>query len=755
MTKKMLIKFGIMIIGLIILNEVVKHMPNLVEALYNSVFGIWGFGSFIVVLLLLIFEIIVVRRVTVDRRKLHMVEILIASIVGFFFLFCGKETVRESYDDILPERSRDLVYEIDFAEQLSPKKMVTLVGEGENVQQESLQIWIFFEYFFSDKNLKVSKEFEEMKDTHLFEYITKVSVTKEKFEWVDKPYSSQVPLEEILRYPYWNVWDTFFVLDDYWDSTNSLIMLRVENQTIVCSEEMISEKHDGEKGENFASNAAPYSTLVKKTEGQYDAYHYKQIAILCILLVLGLVITISLWGDKMPILSIFMGLPIGVAEWVIVSTLFILLGICYSIVSVLFTLIVLNGATIWFYRKKYRIMDWNSICNWLMLLVGIIIAFVYLKISYCSYDSLVKCAMGYRLAKYGTLQDILAYSAPYGMLEPVIMSIGYLLGCDYVYAFYPVMMVCGMGIMFAANYYVYKVTNDIIPTIILAIGSILLITNEDFLLSAFYVMAHGPVAVYTLLLVVFIVLGNQLEIKHYNIVLFLASTIVVLSRIEGAIYVLFILVSSIVLEDKGFDLRKAVVGVSLCTIVWNVGQIIYIGNSADPLFWTPSRGILLITGSLLAIIVAFMIKIDNFGIHYFKEHLNCIMFVCIVFIALIVSVQINRSMALINLPVFLSHFSNNVAADTNAAAFWVYILLLIPGLFIGKSNNMRIYSLSIIAGNILLIYFICLFRDGVPIRFGFYDSARRTIMQFLPMTLWLIVNCYYNYRNNLSKNNLY
>ncbi len=755
MTKKMLIKFGIMIIGLIILNEVVKHMPNLVEALYNSVFGIWGFGSFIVVLLLLIFEIIVVRRVTVDRRKLHMVEILIASIVGFFFLFCGKETVRESYDDILPERSRDLVYEIDFAEQLHPQEMVCLLREGEKSQNYRMQIWIFFEYYFADKNLKISKEFDEEIESNLLQYITSVSVAPEAVEWVDTIYSQNNSLDEILRYPHAMMWDTFFVIDDHWKMTNSLVMLRIENQNVVCSEELVREIYNGNSFSNYDENTDPYSILIERTESQYNAYYIKHIFVLCLLLILGLVITITLWGDRIPVLSVFMGLPIGVAEWVGVATVFILLGIRYSFFSMLILLIVLNGGIIWLNRKKYRHLDWYKIYNWIMLLIVVIILFVYFKISYCAYDSTVKCAMGYRLAKYGTLQDILAYSAPYGMLEPVIMSIGYLLGCDYVYAFYPVMMVCGMGIMFAANYYVYKVTNDIIPTIILAIGSILLITNEDFLLSAFYVMAHGPVAVYTLLLVVFVVLGKQLGIKYYNIALFLASTIVVLSRVEGAIYVLFVLVSSIVLEDKVFDLRKVVVGVSLCTIVWNVGQIIYIGSSADPLFWTPSRGILLIIGSLLAIIVEFAMKIDNLVIRYLKKHLNYILFICIISITLVASVLINRNMALINLPVFLSHFSNNAAADTNAAAFWAYIILLVPGIYMVKNKNMRIYSLSIIAGNILLIYFICLFRDGMPIRFGFYDSARRTIMQFLPMTLWLIVNCYYNYRNNLSKNNLY
>ena len=58
-----------------------------------------------------------------------------------------------------------------------------------------------------------------------------------------------------------------------------------------------------------------------------------------------------------------------------------------------------------------------------------------MKMSYASSDSLMKCAYGLRLARFGSLREILGEAAPYGILEPMIMSIGYLIKCDALYIF--------------------------------------------------------------------------------------------------------------------------------------------------------------------------------------------------------------------------------------------------------------------------------------------------------------------------------
>lgn len=752
--EKKLFKLGTIFIGAIILNEVVTRTPYLIGVLYDSVFGILGFSSFLVVLFLFVIELIAGKKLNIDKKKFCFIGIIIASLIGLLILFGGKEMVRDSYEDLLPERSREIVLDVDFAEQLHPQKIVNLIGQGGI--SDTMKQWLFSEYYFGDKSVIISKEFEQEWESILLQYITKVSVPPEKIEWREGVYATNISLNEILEYPHWDVWDTYFVLDDYWETTDCFVILKMEDKNVVCSKELIEKDFaNGEGKIPSVDEIDTYDLLTHKIENQYfdSAYYFKQIAILCLMMVLGLIVTISFWGEKFPILAVFIGFPIGAAEWCVLGTFYTLVGIKYSIFSMIFILTFINGGIVLLYRKKYGTINWNIICNWTMLLVGVAVFFVYLKISYCTYDSLVKCAMGYRLAKYGTLQDILAYVAPYGMLEPMIMSIGYLLGCDYVYGFYPMMMVSGLGIMFASNYYLYKSHNNSVPIYIVTIGSILLITNNDFALSTFYVLAHGPIAVYILLLVIFIIMRKQVGIEFYGVVIFLTSSMIILSRIEGAIYALFILISSIAIEDELLDLKKTIIGVSLLIIIWNMGQICYIGDSGNPLFWTPTRGIMLIFASVFASILVFIMKMDNKFFIYVRRNLNCIIFTSVFLVTLLASVSFCRDMALVNLPIFVSHFSNNVVADTNAGAFWSFVLLLVPNLITGKKNKMTIYSLSLILGNIFLIYFICLFRDGAPIRFGFYDSARRTIMQFIPMTLWLIANCYQCDKNRAREKN--
>lgn len=755
MKKRVLLKLGAMIVFILCLNLICKHMSYFFEALFNSVFGVLGFSSFLVVSVLFICGIIVGKIPDVDREKVCVIGVVAASLVGLFLILCGPETIRDSYDDMLSEKGRTLVFEVDLAKQLQPMDVVTLIGHSSERlprKYEGLRYWIFMEYYFNDKSVIISKEYDDEREAGIFQYITQVSVSPEQTEWSNKVYTTDVSLNEILKYPHYDVGETSFVLDDYWESTNCLVVLKVENRNIVCSEELINGLYNKteDKFDTCAEEIDAYEMLASRTENQLFMPHFKQIVILFSLLLLGLVISVTFWGDRFPVLSVFMGVPIGAAEWCLFGTVLTLIGVKYSLANMIIMMALLSGAIVLLHRDKYKSIDWNTIMNWTMIMMCVISLFVFLKSSYALYDSFVKCAMGYRLAKFGTIQDILACAAPYGMLEPMIMSIGYLIGCDYVYAFYPVMMVSGIGIMFASNYYLYKKSNVILPTIILVIGSLFLITNEDFILSAFYVMAHGPIAVYTLLLVVFIVMRKQIEIDSYNIILFLASSMIVLSRIEGAIYVLFILISSVAIESKSLDMKRAVTSVSLLIIIWNLGQLLYVGEEADPVFWTPQRGILLILASVISLLFVVIMKRNNIVLNYIKEHLNYFILFGIISFTVLASVFFCRSMALVNLPVFLGHFSNNIAADTNAAAFWSFILLLTPFL-ITKKDKTIIYSLSLILGNILLIYFICLFREGYPLRFGFYDSARRTIVQFMPMTLWVIANCYCNCKEEFLK----
>lgn len=73
----------------------------------------------------------------------------------------------------------------------------------------------------------------------------------------------------------------------------------------------------------------------------------------------------------------------------------------------------------------------------------------------------------------------------------------------------------------------------------------------------------------------------------------------------------------------------------------------------------------------------------------------------------------------------------------NSGGFWTLILLLCPIIMSTKSRLAQ-YSVTIIGGFLLLIYFVCLFRPDVPLHYGYFDSARRTIVHIMPIAVWLL-----------------
>ena len=76
------------------------------------------------------------------------------------------------------------------------------------------------------------------------------------------------------------------------------------------------------------------------------------------------------------------------------------------------------------FRAEYQKIDWIRAAYFMMAALAVIVFFVCSKICHTSSDSYDKVGLAYRLAKYGTLKDILAEAAPYGMLEPVVLSLG-------------------------------------------------------------------------------------------------------------------------------------------------------------------------------------------------------------------------------------------------------------------------------------------------------------------------------------------
>lgn len=363
---------------------------------------------------------------------------------------------------------------------------------------------------------------------------------------------------------------------------------------------------------------------------------------------------------------------------------------------------------------------------------------VYARICSVSMDSYSKVIMGYRLAKFGNLRDVLGGAAPFGMVEPIVTSVGFLFGCDFVYAFYPLTGISGIGIMCAGIYYLYLKSGrsyEIIQAF--GMGMVLLLSNYDFFLSIFYGMAHGPTAVYTLITVVFITLKKRLDLPDISCIVILAATMITLIRVEGAAYTLFILVASLGVEDGRIKMKRIIVSEAVIIVVWNVYQWIFLGRSGGEIFWTPEKGIILVSGSVMAILIVLVFDKQWTVIDFVKRNYYILLMVALTGGAVVVSVVLKREMASVNLPIYLTHFTNSAENETNAAAFWIFLLLMCPVL-LNLRNRVAEYSLAVVAGYLILIYFICLFRGELPLRLGYSDSARRTIVHVMPTAVWLL-----------------
>ena len=463
---------------------------------------------------------------------------------------------------------------------------------------------------------------------------------------------------------------------------------------------------------------------------------------MALLLLIGGLVSLTLWGKRYPWLSLFLSLPVGAAIWCACGTVFIICRISYNLVTMLLAMAL--GIGVWLCRKREALkgIDWQAVFNFVLLSVFVAVFFAYMKMSYASSDSLMKCAYGLRLARFGSLREILGEAAPYGILEPMIMSIGYLIKCDALYIFYPLMAICGVGIMCTGMYYSHGKKDNYFSFLVLGAGLTFLFTNFDYVLSTILMLAHGPVAVYTLILVMVIVMERRDTVPGFVWIASLAAAMVLLTRIEGAIYVLFFLALSLGIESETLKMNRVNIAVAGVIVVWNVYQMIVIGADADPLFWTPDRGFLLVAGAIFLLLLTWLMSmrwrlLDFVKRHYFLIALGAI---CLCIGALAVTTA--REIASLNLPYFLSHFSNNERMNDriNSGAIWTYILLLSPIVLHGK-NRLAKWSVALIWGHNLLIYFICLFRVDVPLHYGYFDSGRRTLVQIMPAAVWMLAYC--------------
>lgn len=718
MQNKNLIKIAIVFVLCSSVALACNHMPQILQVIYDGVFKEFDFPRFLFIVGVLVFEVIILKRWENEKRYY-------ICLGGVFIV--SALTLTNGHSDLY--------------EKLRPAVDVTAIDQD-------LCIWsknLFRQYYFDDKNLIVSSE--EKANESDYSYIYKMDIPPEKVIIGNDIVISDELKSRILSYPRWRDELCRYVIDEYWESTNNIRLVKLDEKYIFCSEEVIENAQnyvmisDG----NTQEESSDARAILGEKIGNQPFKSLKQVVALFALVIVGLLIVLPLWGKDYPILAFSLCFPIGVASWCICGLLFMVFSIPYNLYTMWGCLAILTGGWIF---KNWRVclkLNWQLLLNFMLIAVGIIVLLVYSKICFMTSDSIGKCVMGYRLAQFGSIRDILGDVAPYGILEAMVISIGYMVNCDLLYSFYPLMALSGISVMCVGTHYINIRKNSkdrYMSKVILGGGVIFLLTNYDFLLSIFYVMSHGSIAVYMLISIVFIIMKRQFSIPGFEYILMLAGTMILITRVEGAIYVLFVLVAALGIENQYLKMKKVNIVMSLIIIMWNCFQIFVTGTNGDPAFWTPEKGVLLIVGAIATLTGTLIIDKEWGIMQYLKSHYFSLLILAIG-IGVIVAAFFNRDMASINLSMYASHFSNSAQNNTNAAALWTFVLLLCPIVVI-KGREVGKYAITYVGGYLIFVYFISLFRTGLPIHLGYTDSSRRMLVHIMPTAIWLLANCIEN-----------
>lgn len=732
MKRQMFIKFIICILICIGIAIVSNCMPQFMPAVYDSIFQTTiDVPVFMFVIGLIIFEIFLLRKGGIKSKWQRYVCLGVAFITASLMLFSGHTNFL--YDRLMPSSNTIL---------LNRSADISIFPGG-----------VFMQYYFDDKNLIISEEENVHKE--LPPSIYQFSVPPQNIIVDEEITISEEIKNVILSQPYYSVGQYCFVIDEYWENADSIRVVCFDEEYIFCTQKFLTSVQDsiGQNG-NVTSICSEVVNGIEEDDAvfllgemeQNKPYRkFKHIMVMLLLLVIGLAFTLAIWGENYPILAFFLGLPVAFAGICIYGIVLMILNIPFNFYTIFGGSVLFGGICLHRNINVYRKLNWKLLLNFMLAAIGVITFLVYAEVCHMMGDSIVKCAMAYRLAKFGTLRDMLVYVAPYGMLEPMVMSIGYMIRSDLLYTFYPLMIISGGGIMYAGIYYSDKKIN-LMSILALGCGIILLMANHDFLLSGFWIMSHGSIAVYTLIFVVFVIMKRQVNIAWFEEMVTIVLTIILVTRVEGALYVLFMLVAAMGIENENLKMKKSNIIMAVIIVVWNVYQMIYSKQGVNTYFWRADRGILLIGASIVVLIGTLLMDQRWKILEYIRKYYFLIFMTVIIGMGSFVAVFLKRSLASVDFPIYVAHFFNNPKWDNNSASLWIFVLLIWP-VILSMRKRISGYALTTVVGYIILIFVIVLFRnDGalggdLPLHADFTDSARRMIVHIMPTAVWLSAYC--------------
>lgn len=211
MNKKILLKITVSILACMSFALISNHMPNLMQAVYQAVFGEFDHIALAFVLGLFIFEIIVLRYLGKDIRCWYFCLGTVI-IAAFLVLFAGDTNYT---DKLSPGANTTLLYS------------VLVDGNAEELGREK----VFAEYYFDGKNLIVS---EQEKDNEKHRYLYTMAVPARRVVVGQESVISEDAAKMILSYPFRDFDSDYFVIDEFWEHTRNIKMAKWGDRYIFC-----------------------------------------------------------------------------------------------------------------------------------------------------------------------------------------------------------------------------------------------------------------------------------------------------------------------------------------------------------------------------------------------------------------------------------------------------------------------------------------------------------------------------------------
>ena len=562
----------------------------------------------------------------------------------------------------------------------------------------------------------------------LLEIVALVFITKKKPEWmkylkmvvlcVATMFSLMMLFRSRIQEGYRKIElnDTTCAFQEVYDAHGE------EHRTMVDTQ--IYDWHYSEKYDEMPDTYEQFDLTVACTESA--GRNFIQMLACSVIFLMGFFAVRCALGGRYENLSFALAAPFGASILVAITLLLIVLNIPYNRVSIFIFIALIIGLVAWITVKKQLSIKKTSV---IYIITGLatIVASTILKFYRLAGDARWQVLYARDLAHYHHLQEPFFSVTTYGFFGISLHAFGTLFNVDMLYAYFLLIGLSAIATVIAVTSILLEGKRKMMTYPFLGMGILLLITNFDYLYYLEWILSNCAVGV-CLLAIMALTYLNIKKGTEVTSLIALFSFVVITTRIEGVCYVVLLL--SIPFVRTG-SLKKVNVIVGGEVIGWQVVQA-FLSTGVGQDGWTPLKGVALSMAGLLLILEPYIIKVDLFK--KIMKHYNvvyAILLICIIGLGL----AYDRTMAIDNIIIFLSHFT--VSKNSNSLAFWSFVVLLFPlAIYYGnkeKDNCMTAFILYI-----LMAFGISIFRTGNPLHTGTSDSFRRILYQIMPLALWTV-----------------